>query len=104
MFRIHFVKQCALVYLGQSCLWDQSSSVCLCVIHFLFICLLFFVFFEAGILCLALVVMEFNLEIRLALNSQICLPLPLPTKSRDKRYAPLHCLLLFIILLLTYCV
>ena len=54
-----------------------------------------FCFFETGFLCLALVVMEFNLEIRLALNSEICLPLPLPTKSRDKRYAPLHCLIYY---------
>jgi hypothetical protein len=37
---------------------------------------LFFSFFERGFLCVALAVLELTLQTRLALNSQISLPLP----------------------------
>jgi hypothetical protein len=41
------------------------------------------VVFETGFLCVAMAVLELTLYIRLALNSENCLPLPLPSACWD---------------------
>jgi hypothetical protein len=46
------------------------------ILAFCFFFFLFFFFFETGFLCIALAVLELTLKTRLALNSEICLPLP----------------------------
>jgi hypothetical protein len=51
-----------------------------------------FCLFETGFLCVALAILKLALKTRLALNSEICLPLP--SKGWDSRCVlPLPCLL-----------
>ena len=48
----------------------------ICINYFINFFYLFVLFFETGILCIALAVLELTLQTRLASNSEICLPLP----------------------------
>lgn len=61
--------------LQQGWPWTDAgdpSAVCIC---------LFVLFFKTEILCVALAVFKLSLKIRLALNSQICLPKGYPTTT-----------------------
>jgi hypothetical protein len=64
----HVIKNGRLRFLKASTGPDLASLLFVC----LFVCL----FFEAGILCVSLAVLEITLQTRLALNSEIHLPLP----------------------------
>jgi hypothetical protein len=74
---------CLLVYLMIHCLIFNTfeiinSNFILSFVHswFLFLFFSFFFFVETGFLCVALAVLELTLQTRLALNSEIRLPLP----------------------------
>jgi len=70
--------------------WDSGTSIAFFKHIHAPVCLFGFLFFETGFLCVALAVLELTLKTRLALYSEICLPLPLSAGIKGVRHhAPL---------------
>jgi hypothetical protein len=69
---------------GQGGSREGNSDIFVWLVGFcLFWGFLFVCFFKTRFLCVALAVLELTLSTRLALNSEIRLPLPLPPENSD---------------------
>ena len=64
--------------------WISCCSLCVCFFGCVFGQLVGFWFFKTGFFCVALAVLKLALQTRLALNSEICLPLPHTPSTGNK--------------------